>query len=115
MELRLRTSQQRGSDLRRAGAEQQSRGDAAPVGDATCGNHRNLDGVDDRGNERKQSHQLPLGFRRIEATAMSTRFHPLTTTTSASASSAARASATVDTLANQAMPDRFSLATNSGG
>ena len=47
---------------------------------------------------------------------MSARLHPLRATiTSAPAASAACASATVETFANQAMPARLSLVTNSLG
>jgi hypothetical protein len=49
MDLRLRAAQETCPDLGSARAEEQCRGDAAPVGDTARRNDRNLDRVDDDG------------------------------------------------------------------
>ena len=75
--LRLRRAQQRGADLRGAGAEQQGGGDAARIANAAGRHDRDLDGVDNGGNERKQPDHLPLRLGRVETAAMAAGFHPL--------------------------------------
>jgi len=110
MQLRLRTAQQRGPDLRGAGAQQQGGGDTARIGNAAGRHHRDLDRIDNSGNERKQPDQLPFRLGRVKAAAMSARFHALRDhDVGAGVFRSARLGD------GQAMPDFFSLSTKSGG
>ena len=77
MQLRLRTSQQAGADLRCTGAEQERRRNAASIGNAAGRDHWNSDGVDHGRQKREQTDLLPLGFGRVETAAVSPGFHTL--------------------------------------
>ena len=70
--LGFRTAQKAGSNLYRARAEKQRRGDAATVGNPSGGDDRNLHVVSESRQQREQADRPPLRLRGIETAAVAT-------------------------------------------
>jgi hypothetical protein len=77
VDLRLRAAQKTRSDLRRTCSEGEGSGNPASVGNPAGGHHRDIHGIHDRRQQRKEPDLLALGPCRLETAAMAPGFRAL--------------------------------------